>query len=178
MAEKVTIARPYAKAVFELAREHDSLARWSELLATASAVVAEPEVAKLLASPRVTPAQLVELIASVLGASLDEPGRNFLNVLAQNRRLGLLPEIAAIYEQLRADVEKIADVHVISAIALDDAQRARLTSALEKRLRREVRLHESVDPKLIGGAIVRSGDLVIDGSLKAGLDRLALDIAR
>lgn len=177
MAEKVTIARPYAKAAFEHARERNSFARWSELLATASAVVADPSVEKLLVSPRVTPAQLVELIASVVGNTLDEQGKNFLNTLAQNRRLGLLPEIAAIYETLRADVEQIADVHVTSAIALDAAQQARLTSALKKRLRREVRLHVSVDPSLIGGAIVRSGDLVIDGSLKAGLDRLAVEIA-
>lgn len=177
MAEKVTIARPYAKAAFEHARERNALARWSELLATASAVVADPSVEKLLSSPRVTPAQLVELIAGVIGGSLDEQGKNFLNTLAQNRRLGLLPEIAVNYEKLRAEIEQIADVHVTSAIALNDTQRTRLTAALKKRLRREVRLHESVDSSLIGGAIVRSGDLVIDGSLKAGLDRLALDIA-
>jgi F-type H+-transporting ATPase subunit delta len=100
-----------------------------------------------------------------------------LNTLAQNRRLGLLPEISAMYETLRAEVERIADVHVTSAVALDDAQRNRLTGALKKRLRREVRLHESIDPSLIGGAVVRSDDLVIDGSLKAGLDRLAAQIA-
>ena len=177
MAEKVTIARPYAKAAFEYAREHNSFARWSELLATASAVVGDPGVAKLLSNPKVTPAQLVELVASVLGGSLDSHGKNFLDTLAHNRRLGLLPEIASIFETLRADVEQIADVHITSAVALNDAQRARHTAALKKRLRREVRLHENVDASLIGGAIVRSGDLVIDGSLKAGLDRLALEIA-
>lgn len=174
MAEKVTIARPYAKAAFEYAREHNTFPRWSELLATSSAVVADPNVEPLLANPRVTPAQLVELIASIAGNSLDEQGKNFLNTLAHNRRLGLLPEIAAMYETLRAEIEQIADVHVTSAAALNEAQRARLTSALKKRLRREVRLHENVDASLIGGAIVRSGDLVIDGSLKAGLDRLAV----
>ena len=176
MAERVTIARPYAKAAFEHARERKAFARWSELLATASAVVADPNVEKLLSNPRVTPAQLVDLIAGVVG-ELDDQGKNFLNTLAQNRRLGLLPEISANYEKLRAEIEQIADVHVTSAIALDDAQRARLTAALKKRLRREVRLHVSVDPSLIGGAIVRSGDLVIDGSLKSGLDRLAMEIA-
>jgi F-type H+-transporting ATPase subunit delta len=178
MAEKVTIARPYAKAVFEHAREHNAFAHWSELLALGSAIVADANVQKLIASPRVTPAQLVDFIADIIGDKLDDKGRNFINLLAQNRRLALLPEIASIYEELRAEVEQVADVHITSAFALDDAQRARLTNALKKRLRREVRLHEKVDPSLIGGAIVRAGDLVIDGSLKAGLERLAQEIAQ
>lgn len=178
MAEKVTIARPYARAAFEYASANKALGRWSELFTTASAVVADERVERLLTNPRVTPEQLVGLIADIAGASVDEHGRNFLNMLAQNRRLGLLPEIAAIFEVLRAEVENIADVQITSAIALSDAQRERLTAALKKRLRREVRLHCDVDASLIGGAIVRSGDLVIDGSLKAGLERLAGDIAR
>jgi F-type H+-transporting ATPase subunit delta len=177
MAEKVTIARPYAKAAFQYAREHKSFAQWSDALATASAIVTDAQVGKLLSSPHVTPDQLVELIAGVAGQSLDANGKNFLNTLAQNRRLGLLPEIAAMYEQLRAEIEQVADVDVVSATQLTDAQRDRLTGVLKKRLQREIRLHVSVDPSLIGGAVVRSGDLVIDGSLKARLDRLALDIA-
>lgn len=178
MAEKVTIARPYAKAAFEYAREHKTFAQWSEVLATASAVVADERVAKLLGNPRVKPAELVELIGGIVGGGLDANAKNFLDTLAQNRRLGLLPEIASMYEALRADIERIADVEVVAATDLNEAQRTRLTAALKKRLQREVRLHVSVDPSLIGGAIVRSGDLVIDGSLKARLDRLALDIAR
>lgn len=189
MAEKVTIARPYAKAAFEYAREQNALGRWSDTLATASSVVADERVAKLLSNPRVTSDQLVGLIAdiaaqgsangagSTTGNGLDEHGRNFLDMLAQNRRLGLLPQIAAIYEVLRAEVENIADVQVTSAIPLSDAQRQRLAKALQLRLKREVRLHCAVDTSLIGGAIVRSGDLVIDGSLKARLERLAGSIA-
>jgi F-type H+-transporting ATPase subunit delta len=177
MAEKVTIARPYAKAAFEFARERDSFAQWSDALRIASAVVADEDVEKLLTNPRATPAQLVELIAGVAGDTLDDNGKNFLNTLAQNRRLGLLPEIAAMYETLRAEIEQVADVHVTSAVPLDAAQRAKLATALKKRLRREVRLHESVDASLIGGAVVRSGDMVIDGSLKARLDRLASEVA-
>lgn len=181
MAEKVTIARPYAKAAFEYARAQNALGRWSDTLAIASAVVADERVSKLLSSPRVTPDQLVGFIADIVntaaGGELDEQGRNFLGTLAQNRRLGLLPQIVAIYEVLRAEVENIADVQVTSAIALDDAQRQRLTLALRKRLKHEVRLHCDIDASLIGGAIVRSGDLVIDGSLKARLARLASDIA-
>jgi F-type H+-transporting ATPase subunit delta len=177
MAEKVTIARPYAKAAFEYAREHNSLARWSEVLAVASAVVADEQVKKLLTNPRVRPAELVDLIAGIAGDKLDANAKNFLDVLAQNRRLGYLPEIAANYEAMRAEVEQVADVEIVAAAELNDAQRNRLTEALKKRLSRDVRLHVSVDPSLIGGAIVRAGDLVIDGSLKARLDRLATELA-
>ncbi|MFL6548581.1 MAG: F0F1 ATP synthase subunit delta [Povalibacter sp.] len=177
MAEKVSIARPYAKAAFEFARERNALGAWSETLSTASAIIADERVAKLLSSPRITPDQLVGLIADIADTSLDEQGRNFLNTLAQNRRLDVLPEIAAIYEVLRAEVENTADVQVVSAVPLDDAQRQRLATALQKRLKRDVRLHCEVDASLLGGAVVRSGDMVIDGSLKAGLEKLTRAIA-
>jgi F-type H+-transporting ATPase subunit delta len=176
MAEKATIARPYAKAAFELAQQHKSFARWSGVLARAAAGVRDERVAKLLLNPRVTPGDLVALFADVSGDALDEHSRNFLSTLAHNRRLSLLPEIAAMFETMRAEVENIADVQVTSAVQLDEAQRQRLVAALRKRLQREVRLHCSVDPALLGGAIVRSGDVVIDGSLKARLDRLAVEM--
>ncbi|HMN47007.1 MAG TPA: F0F1 ATP synthase subunit delta [Povalibacter sp.] len=177
MAEKITIARPYARAAFAYAQEHKAFAKWSELLGNGSTVVADERVARLLSSPRLTPSQLVDLVGEASGVTLDEHGKNFLDTLAQNRRLGLLPEIAAIYETLRAEVENIADVQITSAVALSDAQRERLSAALRKRMKREIRLHCDVDASLLGGAIVRSGDLVIDGSLKSGLDRLASELA-
>jgi F-type H+-transporting ATPase subunit delta len=174
MAEKVTLARPYARAAFAAAQEHKDFERWSQMLAAAATTVADARVIKLLSSPRVQPTDLVELVAEA--SSADERGRNFLNTLAVNRRLAVLPEVAAMYEELRAEVENIIDVHVTSAVQLDEAQRARLTAALKKRLKREVRLHCAVDASLIGGAIVRAGDFVIDGSLKARLERLASQI--
>ena len=173
MAEKATIARPYARAAFEYARQQGSFDRWSQVLASASTVVGDGRVAKLLTNPKVKSSDLVGLIADVAGDALDEHSRNFLAMLADNRRLGLLPEIAAMFETLRAEIENVADVHVTSAVQLDDSQRQRLAGALRKRLDREVRLHCAVDPSLIGGAVVRSGDFVIDGSLKARLERLA-----
>lgn len=178
MAEKITIARPYAKAAFQQANGTKSFERWSQALATASAVVGDARVARLLTSPRVTPDQLADFIAEIAGSALDEQGKNFLRTLAENRRLGLLPEIAAMYEELRAEVENIADVHVTSALPLDEAQKQKLAAALRKRLKREVRLHCDIDASLIGGAIARSGDLVIDGSLKARLQRLGGSIAQ
>lgn len=173
MAEKATIARPYAKAAFEYAREHDTFDRWSTVLAVAAAVVSDERVKKLLANPRVKPDDLVELIAAAAGDALDESGKNFLATLAHNRRLGLVPQIAEQFEALRAQIENVADVRIISAVQLDDAQRERFANALRKRLKREVRLHCEVDASLIGGAIVRAGDFVIDGSIRARLERLA-----
>jgi F-type H+-transporting ATPase subunit delta len=178
MAEKATIARPYAKAAFEYAKEHNALPRWSEALAIASAVVTARQVARLLNHPRVTPAQLVDLIASVGGERIDASARRFLEIVATNRRLNVLPNIAAMFEVMRAEVENVADVEVTSAVELNDAQKQRLSDALRKRLKRDIRLHCSVDPALIGGAVVRSGDLVIDGSLKARIERLSQVIAQ
>jgi len=176
MAEKVTIARPYAKAAFAYAQKENALAHWSNLLAAASAFVKDSRVAPLITSPRITPQQLSELIADGTGVGPQELSRNFIGTLAENRRLGLLPEIAAMYERLRAEAENIADVQVTSAVPLDEAQRQRLAAALKKRLKHEVRLHCDVDASLVGGAIVRSGDMVIDGSLKGRLERLAYEI--
>ena len=178
MAEKVTIARPYAKAAFAYAQKHNALARWSELLAAASSFVQDEGVARLLTSPRVSPQQLADLVADGSAVGPQELARNFISTLAENRRLRYLPEIAAMYETLRADAENVADVEVTSAVPLDEAQRQRLGAALKKRLKRDVRLHCGVDASLVGGAIVRSGDLVIDGSLKGRIDRLTVAMAQ
>lgn len=172
MAERATIARPYARAAFAHARESADFAAWSKLLGAGAAAVADPRVARLLSHPRVTGDQLVELLVDVAGNTAGDAGRNFLRTLAENRRLGLLPEIAAQYEILRAEVENVIDVEVIAAQEIAPPQRQRLTEALQRRLGREVRLHTRIDDGLIGGAIVRAGDLVIDGSLKGRLARL------
>jgi len=175
MAEKATVARPYARAAFEYAQERREFESLSKLLALGSAVVADPSVEALLGNPRVPVTQLVDLIVGVAGNSgvaVDAGGRNFLGVLAQNRRLGFLPEIATQYEALRAEVENVVDVEVVTAIALSAAQREQLSAALAKRFGRQVRLAETVDESLVGGALVRAGDLVIDGSLQGRLGRL------
>jgi F-type H+-transporting ATPase subunit delta len=124
----------------------------------------------------VTPEELVTLLVDVGGVGSDATLRNYITTLAANRRLALLPEIAAMFEVMRADIENVADVQVVSAVEMDDAQRQRLAGALKKRLRRDVRLHCSVDASLLGGAIIRSQDLVIDGSLNARLKRLTTEL--
>ena len=176
MAERATIARPYAKAAFEYARGANAFAQWSQGLQIASEIVADPIVAALAKSPQCSAADLASLVADVAGAKLSGGMQNFVGVLAENHRLLLLPEIAAQYEELRSEVENTVDVDVISAIALSGEQQDKLAQALSTRLKRKVRMHASVDPALMGGAVVRAGDLVIDGSLQGRLQRLATDL--
>ena len=176
MAERITTARPYAKAIFSLARKSNTLAATSAGLIRAAETVADPRVHALLGSPHVTAAQLAELVIGVAGASLDEHSKNFVSLLAQNRRLGFLPEIAALFEQMKAEVENAVDVDVVSASKLTPDQESRYAAALQKKLGRQVRLHTRVDGSLLGGAVLKTGDLVIDGSIKGRLDRLAVEL--
>ena len=180
MAEQATIARPYARAAFEYAQDRRALGAWSQLLASAAAVATAPGAASLFGNPRVSSAELVELFAAVAGASgvsVDEGGRNFLALLAHAHRLPFLPEIAAQYEARRAEVENTMDVEVTTAMPLIPAQRTTLEAALGRRFGRQVRLAETVDAGLVGGAVVRAGDLVIDGSLQGRLARLEQQIS-
>jgi F-type H+-transporting ATPase subunit delta len=176
MAERITTARPYAKAIFALARKGNALAAVSSGLQRAATVVADPQVRALLGSPHVTPAQLAGLVADVTGPGLDENGRNFVSLLAQNRRLGFLPEIAMLFEQMKSEVENAVDVEVVAASQLTPDQEGRYAAALQKKLGRMVRLHTRVDASLLGGAVLKAGDLVIDGSLKGRLERLATEL--
>ena len=178
MAERATIARPYAKAAFEYAQAANALAEWSQGLKVAAEIVTDARVEALLNNPRWTPASLAEFIGGIAGARLDPAMRKFVAVLSENRRLPLLPEIEAHYEVLRAQIENTVDVEVISAVPLDAAQADKLRQALDKRLKRRVRMQNRVDAALLGGAVIRAGDLVIDGSLKGRLERLGTELAR
>ncbi|MEX1994760.1 MAG: F0F1 ATP synthase subunit delta [Steroidobacteraceae bacterium] len=172
MADRATIARPYARAAFAHAHADKKLPAWSKLLGAAAVAAADARVSRLIGNPHVTSEQLVELLGSVSKDAAGEGGGNFLRTVAENRRLALLPEIAAQFETLRAEIENVVDVEVIAAREIAAPQEKRLTEALKKRLGRDVRLHTRIDESLIGGAIVRAGDLVIDGSLNGRLARL------
>ena len=176
MAERATIARPYAKAAFAVAREGGTLAAWSRWLTTAREVVLSDEFQKLERSPGVSTEQLEGLIAGIAGADLDAQGQAVLRLLTENGRLDFLPEIATRFKELEAEAANVAEVEVVSAMALDERQQERLAAALRTRLRREVRLTCAIDPALIGGAVVRSGDMLIDGSLRGKLERLETEL--
>lgn len=176
MSDRLTVARPYARAAFGQARADGALASWSGVLERAALVVGDERVRGLFGSPKVTGAQLAQLVADVAGAH-DAGQRNLIALLAENKRLPFLAEIAQIFAQLKADAERTIDVAVTSAAPMGEQEQQRLVQALEKRFERKVQLATDVDPALIGGAVVRAGDLTIDGSLKSRLGRLALELS-
>ena len=179
MADQSTIARPYAKALFDLAVAERKLAEWSEALNAAGAVLAEPGARKVLADPALDQAKRADFIRAVSvgikGADVLETteGKGLLALLAENDRLTVLPEIAAQFDALKAQAENKVKVRFISATPVDAALADRVTQALKKRLGRDVELTLEVDASLIGGAIVRAEDMVIDGSVRARLEQLA-----
>lgn len=173
MAEKITIARPYARAVFELARDKSKLADWSNLLMNAATVVQHPDFQSLLTSPQVTVEQRASIVIEACRDSLDDHGVNFVKVLAQYRRLDILPEILALFEEQKANFENTVDVSMVSATPVDETQRQKVAASLRQRLGREVRLTCEVDETLLGGAVIRAKDLVIDGSIRGRLEKLA-----
>ncbi|MFQ3788670.1 F0F1 ATP synthase subunit delta [Halomonas sp. A29] len=173
MAETSTVARPYARAAFEYAREHEALENWSEWLGKLGQVVAVRDVQKLLSSPSLTPERKVALIVELAEAKIDESVHRFLEALGEKGRLNTLTVIAEQFELLRAEHEKRVEVIVVSAYELDDKQQQKLAGALKKRLNREISITTQVDSKLIGGVILRAGDTVIDGSVRGRLNRLS-----
>ena len=173
MAELSTLARPYARAAFEFAHGRGTLDSWSGALATAAAVSVEPRVARMLASPAHTAEQQAKSMIGLCGDDLAEDQRNFITVLAANKRLSLLPEIAILFDELKAEQERSVDVKVVSAFALEDSTQQTLAEVLSKKLERDVKVEAEVDESLIGGVLIRAGDLVIDGSVRGRLKKLS-----
>lgn len=172
MAEPSTIARPYAEAVFRLADGQGKLAEWSSVLANLAAVGADPRVQAAAASPSLSSAQAAGLFISVLAGRLSGDAENFVRVLADNGRLGVLAEIRSQYEALKDAREGTVEADIQSAFELDGGQLAELVARLEKKTGRKVRARVSVDRELIGGVKIAIGDQVIDGSARAQLGAL------
>ena len=172
MAEAITVARPYAQAAFMFADSHHTLKDWSDMLGLLAGIADDADMHELIESPQVSAAQRAELFIKVGGERLNEKCANFVRVLAVNGRLSLLPEIAALFEIKRRDAEGLIQAEMTSAFAATAAQQASIVASLRKRLGREVVLSCSVEPGLIGGAVIRAGDLVIDGSVRGKLERL------
>lgn len=173
MAELSTLARPYAKAAFEYAAEAGDLQGWSSSLAVAAAVAQQEAVNELLSSPAYTAAQLAQKLVDVCGDALTPSMQKFVRVLAANHRLKLLPQIYQQFEVLKANREKTVEVEVIAAQQISSEQQEKLASALSAKLERTVNMQVSIDSSLIGGAVVRAGDTVIDGSIRGRLAKLA-----
>ncbi len=172
MLNRTTLARPYARAAFEAAREADAMPRWSDALAMASEIAATEELHYLAGDPRMGGDRLLELITDIGEGHFDEPFVNFLKVVILNGRLELLPEIAAQYEQYRREAEQRIRVEVYSARPMNEEETSALAERLKARFEHEVDLHVEVDDSLIGGAVIRAGDKVIDGSVRGRLEQL------
>ncbi len=173
MAEAITIARPYANAAFDIANEKAELKVWSGFLAVMAQSVVDKHIEAMIANPSISDEQVISLLADIAGELVTINGRHFLALLAENKRLPLLMEIAVIFEQLRAEAEQVMTAEVNSARALTPEQEANIAKALKKRTGRDVTLSVEVDESLLGGAIIRAGDLIIDGSALGKLNRLA-----
>lgn len=180
MAELATFARPYANAAFDLASARGDQDRWSRTLDFLARTLAEPGVRTLVASPAGDAQkayEFLELLRTEFG-DVTEPVRRFIQVLASNKRLALLSEISEQFEALKAEAEKTLDVEVTSAVAMTDDEMERLNAALKARFEREIEVSTAVDDSLIGGAVIRAGDTVVDGSVRGKLDKLAESLAR
>ncbi|MBT8039516.1 MAG: F0F1 ATP synthase subunit delta [Xanthomonadales bacterium] len=177
MSSLTTLARPYAKAAFELAQGDQALARWDDMLGLGCALVSEESLADLLTNPEVERGTIISLVADVAGDAFDDPFKRFLGVLAENDRLPLLPQVWELFREFREEAENRLFVRVVSAVALDEDQSARLKEALARRFEREIELKNEVDGEVIGGAIVYAGDQVIDGSLRGRLNKLSNSLA-
>jgi F-type H+-transporting ATPase subunit delta len=172
MAESFTVARPYAQAAFRFASEQHMLKEWSDMLGFLTAVADDADMRAVIDSPHLTEKQIASLFIQVGGERLNGKCANFVRVLAENRRLGLLPEIATLFEVQRRDAEGLVQAELMSAFPATEAQQAEIIASLSKRLGRDVTLTCTTDAALLGGAIIRAGDLVIDGSVLGKLERL------
>jgi F-type H+-transporting ATPase subunit delta len=172
MSSLTTLARPYAKAAFELADGDNSLAAWDDALSAVAAVTADANMAEWLQSPHSAADKAVAIIVEAIGGEVDPRFQGYLGVLADNDRLSLCTEISRLFEELRAEAEKRLQVRVVSAVSLQDSQVERIQAALAARFDREITLSNEVDPEILGGAVIYAGDQVIDGSLMGRLKRL------
>ena len=177
MSEAITIARPYAQAAFDEAQKLNALRAWSEMLLSLAQAVNHPEVQAAVSNPRVPAVQIAGLMDALLGTSASEQQRNFVRIVADNRHLLVLPEIAELFEARKAEAEKSVNVVVDSAFELSAAQQDKIAASLKKRLAREIKLTCNVKKELLGGVVIRAGDKVIDGSALTRLAEMANALA-
>ncbi len=178
MSDFTTIARPYAKAVYDTAHETGTLDLWSDALANLANVVSDSQMSKLLDDPESGKNQKGELIIQILGDKLNEQQQNLVKLMAENGRLKLMPDVVEQFEVARAKAENKIEAEVISAFELSAKQTGELVNTLKNKLGCEVTLTTTIDESLIGGVIIKAGDTIIDASMKSQLDSLALSLGR
>lgn len=172
MINTQTLARPYAKAAFEFAKEADQTSQWFTMLELAACTLEQPVVVQELGKPTLTHAHKADLLIDLLAGKVDTSFANFLHVLGEHDRLSLLPAINELYKGYKLEAERVVDVEVETAYELNDEQLQKITAALSKRLERTVKAKQTVNTALIGGLTIRAGDLVIDSSVRGRLNKL------
>ena len=173
MAEVSTVARPYAKAAFEYAQEKGVLTQWSNMLALVATVAADSEMKNVLGSPSLTSEQKAEIFVDVCGGDLGSEAKNFMFSLAEHKRLAALPVIAEMFEDLKAAKDQAVDVMVTSAFEMTAEQQSKLAETLKNKWQKAISIETQVDSSLIGGVIIRTADVVIDGSIRGKLAKVA-----
>jgi F-type H+-transporting ATPase subunit delta len=174
MAEARTIARPYAEAVFKLAKANNALPAWSDMLQLAATIASDERIRALIGDPKMPAKRLSALLLSICGDKLSSEGRNFVLLLVENGRVEMLPQVSELFEQLKAQHEGVLEAHITSAFAMSDAQLKDLVINLEAKFKRKIEAKVSVNPELIGGVKVEIGDEVLDASVRGKLEAMAV----
>ena len=177
MQGNTTIARPYAVAAFEQAQGEDKLSEWSTMLKVLSMVIADEQMQVILNNPRLDETSVSDFIIDVCGDHLSETGENFVKLLVQSGRISLAPQIYVLFEQKRTEAEGIVEIEIISAYALDANEQNKIADVMAKRFGKKIEVSMSIDESLIGGAVIRAGDSVIDASVKGSLKKLGNQLA-
>jgi F-type H+-transporting ATPase subunit delta len=178
MAELATIARPYAEAVFRLAKQGNALPAWSDALNLIATVYQDPQMQAVMANPKVTPADVERLMLAICGERIDGVARNLIQLLVHNRRLSVLAEIRELFEQLKLEDEGKLDAKISSAFPMEEAQRNQVVNLLSSRFKRKINATVTVDPDLIGGIKVEVGDKVWDASVRGRLQTMAATLTK
>ena len=178
MSELTTAARPYARAAFEYASSKSEINQWAEMLGFCAVVADDATMKAALDQPSLNRQQAADLFNEVCTDQLDEHGKNFIKLLSENDRISLLPDIAVLFHHYQADAEGTVDAQLISALDVSDEQVQAISASLAKRLGKKISMTTSIDPSLIGGAIIRAGDMVIDGSVRGRLEKLSSTLTK
>ena len=177
MAEKSTIARPYAEAVFQTADAAKQLKEWSAMLQTVAMIAADADMQNIIGNTSVNKEEVAQLVIDVAGDVMNDSGCNLVKLLAENHRLDVVAEISEQFETLKAEAEKTVEAEIVSAMEVSVAQQSMIADKLKARLGREVSLKCRIDESLMGGAIIKAGDMVIDGSVSGQLNKLSVELA-
>ena len=173
MSELTTAARPYARAAFAFASDNGVITQWAEMLNFCAAVAEDANMKAALDQPTLNRQQKGDLFNEVCTDQLNDQSKNFIKMLAENDRIALLPEIAVLFHHYQSEAEGAIDAQLVSALEVNDQQVQAIAASLSKRLGKKVTLTTKIDESLIGGAVIRAGDIVIDGSVRGRLEKLS-----